>query len=77
MDKICYTCHRWALKRPGDYNVGNCHRTHIDTPPRHGCDFWIDHEGDISEAERIQRDIEKAEAEAKERRAMLRKTLFV
>lgn len=63
----CFTCWRWATKRPGDYVCGRCGKTGCETPARFGCDWWIDHPGEISLAEQMERKRLAAEAEARRR----------
>lgn len=72
-DNICFYCFRWKRKNAWDHVSGNCARTKTDTPPRFGCDWWINHEGDISEAERIALAVKKAEEEKRRQRALLNK----
>lgn len=58
----CVTCWRWGQKAPHDFTSGRCGLTGTETPGRYSCGWWIDHPGEVSVAEQLERKQRAAEA---------------
>lgn len=73
-DKIreCVTCWRWDTLREHDFVSGLCGLTGTQTPARYGCSWWIDHPGEVSLAEQLERKRQAEEAARKRHEEELR-----